>query len=52
MFAVVKIVVNVELIEWYDNISTINPDSLAQHKENIVKNLELHRGSPRMWAKY
>jgi len=40
------------LTEPYDEVPAIDSEGLAQHKENILKNLELHRRSPKIWAKY
>ena len=40
------------LIGWADDVPLINADSLSQHKEHVIRNLEAHHGSPRVWAKY
>jgi len=40
------------LMDWDDYAPFINAESLAQHKENVITNLEAHRGAPKVWAKY
>lgn len=40
------------LVGWDDDRPFINSNSLAQHRDNVIRNLKVHRGSPRVWAKY
>ena len=40
------------LMESADDVPLINADSLSQHKERGICDLEVHRGSPRVRAKY
>ena len=39
--------------EYEDGVErAICADILAKHKDNVIRNLEIHKASPRVWAKY